>query len=181
MVYCITLLGPCLAWLAVVIVSLIVRMSIKMLRLSCWPLCPFDLLPEIFTFTMELFKRFAVSLLALVLLIVPISHGRVAKDLASQKHPKLEQRDQVAACEAVLVALKASAFCSTFGNIHDITTTISSTGKSDSTTVTVPAPPCITTLSTSTSTTTLLTTLAAQTTSVTSTLTSGIVYFTVSY
>jgi hypothetical protein len=53
---------------------------------------------------------------------------------------ELEPRDNVAVCKAVLVALKASVFCSSFVPIKDVTVTVTKTGTAGSTQVTVTAP-----------------------------------------
>jgi hypothetical protein len=53
---------------------------------------------------------------------------------------QIEARDNVAACKAVLVALKASAFCSSFVPIKDVTSTVTKSGPAGSTQVTVTAP-----------------------------------------
>jgi hypothetical protein len=52
----------------------------------------------------------------------------------------IEARDNVAACKAILVALKASQFCSSFVPIKDVTSTETKTGPTSSTKVTFTAP-----------------------------------------
>lgn len=52
---------------------------------------------------------------------------------------ELEARDNVAACKAILVALKASQFCSSFVPIKDVTSTETKTGPTGYTKVTVTA------------------------------------------
>jgi len=54
----------------------------------------------------------------------------------------LQARDDVAACELVLIALKATSFCSSFVGVHDSTKTAIATGPSKTALTTVPAPPC---------------------------------------
>lgn len=66
----------------------------------------------------------------------------------------LERRDAVADCRLVLVALKASAFCSSFVPIVDVTST--STGAGTLITTTVAGNPCTTTAATSTTVSTVV-------------------------
>ncbi|KIV83527.1 hypothetical protein PV11_05547 [Exophiala sideris] len=51
----------------------------------------------------------------------------------------LEARSNVDTCKAILIVLKASAFCSSFVPIRDVTSTTTQTGNSASTQVTVTA------------------------------------------
>lgn len=53
---------------------------------------------------------------------------------------ELEVRSNVDTCKAILVALKASAFCSSFVPITDITSTVTSTTTTATTTTTSTAP-----------------------------------------
>lgn len=55
---------------------------------------------------------------------------------------EIEARNNVAACKAILIALKASQFCSSFVPIKDVTSTETRTGASSYTKITVTAP-CI--------------------------------------
>ena len=52
---------------------------------------------------------------------------------------ELEARDNVAACKAILIALKASQFCSSFVPIKDVTSTETKTGPTGYTKITVTA------------------------------------------
>lgn len=54
----------------------------------------------------------------------------------------LQPRDNVAACEIVLVALKATSFCSSFIGVHDPTQSAIATGPSKTVLTTVPALSC---------------------------------------
>ena len=68
--------------------------------------------------------------------------------------PSLARRDQIAECELVLIALRASQFCSSFDHIQDVTSTIVSTQPGLVSTFTITPLPCTTTLPLSTSLTT---------------------------
>ena len=65
---------------------------------------------------------------------------------------ELQKRGAVDDCNAVLVALKASSFCSSFVPITDITTTTTKTAPTCTTTVSVNAPPCTITAAPTTTT-----------------------------
>lgn len=67
--------------------------------------------------------RLSALLFAFVSLVVAIPHD-------------LEARDDVLAAELVIIALKASAFCSSFVPIKDITSTSTITGTNGVTTIT---------------------------------------------
>ena len=53
---------------------------------------------------------------------------------------EIEARNNVAACKAILIALKASQFCSSFVPIEDVASTETKTGTSSYTKITVTAP-----------------------------------------
>lgn len=59
--------------------------------------------------------------------------------LTAAANVELEARDNVAACKAILIALKASQFCSSFVPIKDVTSTETKTGPTGYTKVTVTA------------------------------------------
>lgn len=69
---------------------------------------------------------------------------------------ELEQRDDVAAARALLIALQAQAFCSSFVQIADSTTTIAGPGTTTTSTVTAPTSSCTITVPGSTLTQTVV-------------------------
>lgn len=74
------------------------------------------------------------STVATLALLSPLSSA------ANIGHSQLEARDNLAVIKSVLVALKASAFCSSFVPIKDVTSTYTKTGTPGYTQVTVTAP-----------------------------------------
>lgn len=74
------------------------------------------------------------SIVATLALLSPLSSA------ANIGRSQLEARDNVAVCKSVLVALKASAFCSSFVPIKDVTSTYTQTGTKSYTQTTVTGP-----------------------------------------
>ncbi|KAF2824387.1 hypothetical protein CC86DRAFT_384027 [Ophiobolus disseminans] len=62
--------------------------------------------------------------------------------LSARDISALRPRDNVAECQAVLLFLKAAAFCSTFNGLKDATRTATGAGLLKTTTATVAGAPC---------------------------------------
>lgn len=75
-----------------------------------------------------------VSIIATLAFLSPLTAA------ANVGRAEIEARDNVAACKAILIALKASQFCSSFVPIKDVTSTETKTGTTGYTKVTVTAP-----------------------------------------
>lgn len=75
----------------------------------------------------------STSVVATLVLLSPLTAA------ANVRRGELEPRDNVAACKAILIALKASQFCSSFVPIKDVTSTETKTGTTGYTKVTVTA------------------------------------------
>jgi hypothetical protein len=73
-----------------------------------------------------------------------LTHGSVG--LHARDHARdisaLEPRDNVGECQLALLALKATAFCSTFIVLQDVTKTATGEGSLQTTTTTVAGAPC---------------------------------------
>jgi hypothetical protein len=81
------------------------------------------------------------SIIAVLSLLALSSSGAYARD-----HPRdiaaLIPRDNVDECQAILFILKATAFCSTFIGLRDVTRTTTGAGSLATAFVTVAGAPC---------------------------------------
>jgi hypothetical protein len=78
-------------------------------------------------------------------IVATIASLALLASAATIDRTEIEARNNVAAAKAVLIALKASALCSSIVPIKDVTSTITKTGPTSSTETTVTAP-CTTTI-----------------------------------
>ena len=100
------------------------------------------------------------SVLPLLLVSQPALGGLIA-------HPELARRANAPSCDVILASLKASAFCSSFIRLQDVTKTFTQNGPSQTNTVTLPGAPCTFTKPGSTITNVPTLTLPAPTNTVT--------------
>jgi hypothetical protein len=84
--------------------------------------------------------------LVAVLSILSFSQLLTQASPVERQEQDLQRRDDVGACELVLLLLKATPFCSSFNVVRDTTRTIAVTGSSKTSTITAPAAACTTTL-----------------------------------
>jgi hypothetical protein len=85
--------------------------------------------------------------ISLSIVLSLLAHGSVG--LHARDHARdisaLEPRDNVGECQLALLTLKATAFCSTFIVLQDVTKTATGEGSLQTTTTTVAGAPCIVT------------------------------------
>lgn len=112
--------------------------------------------------TFSLFNMHLINIISPLLLLRHALAGLIERE-------GLDRRDDVGACKAILVALQASAFCSSFVPIVDVTSTVTASGATITATTTLSPSLCTVTASGTTITQTSTGSTAFQTVTTTST------------